>query len=244
MSRLTLALYQPSVISIDCSEGTHRLRWEAGHLTAVDHSDPDVEKSLAELSGRPGRCLDIVDAWNRHSDDPKALLLGPRSPADRIADLRPGGTQWPFPPRPDEDLLALLTENPVLSRLLVCTVAERWARRIHDEDPAVEEHRSVLVAALFGRVVPAIWAWLDDNRVDVRVHMTEDRRQLVRYPDSVDAFLPFDWIVEVWGIAVTSIFGSFVLAADAAEQDHLALSTIGRDFGSHTTVTITTASDA
>ena len=244
MSRLTLALYQPSVITVDCSGETHRLRWAAGDLTAVDHHDPDVEKSLAELSGRPSSCLDMVASWNRHSGDPKALLLGPRTPTDKIADCRPGDTGWPFPPRPDEDLLALLALDPVLSRLLVCTVAEQWVTRIREQDPAVEEHRSVLAGALFGRVVPAIWAWLDDDNVDVRVRMADDRQQLVRYPDRVDAFLPFDWIVEVWGIEVTSIFGSFVLTADAASQDHLTLSTIGRDFKSNATVTITTTSEA
>lgn len=242
MSRL--ALYQPSVVTIDCSEQTHRLRWQGGDLIAVDHHDPDVERSLAELSGQPRHCLDTVEAWNRHSDDPRSLVLGPRAVSDRIAHFRPGGSRWPFPPRPDEDLLSLLTENPVLARLLVCTVADRWANRIRDGDPSVEEHRPALSAALFGRVAPAIRAWLEDEDLDVRVHMTDDRRRLVRYPDRVDAFLPFDWIVDVWGTEVTSMFNGFVLAAETARHDHLALSTVGRDFETLRTVTITAASDA
>ncbi len=70
-------------LSIDCAGATHRLRWADGELLTLDHTDPAGERTLAALGGAPLPCIDLLDAWTRHSDDIDVLLLasaGRRTP--------------------------------------------------------------------------------------------------------------------------------------------------------------------
>ena len=65
-------------------QGLHVVRWEAGELRLAGHSDPEAELVLAALGGEKARCVEIAQAWNRHTADLTVLGIGPRGPADEI----------------------------------------------------------------------------------------------------------------------------------------------------------------
>jgi len=75
----------PAQATLSCGEHTHRLRWEAGALHAIDHDDPEAERALAALGGQRCACVDVLDAWARHDTDPRVLVLASRGPSDPLA---------------------------------------------------------------------------------------------------------------------------------------------------------------
>jgi hypothetical protein len=91
----------PAQATVECSGDTHRLRWEAGELRALDHEDPEAERALAALGGEPCVCVQLLDAWARHCEDPRVFVLASRGPADLLArqdlDAR-SGKRMPSPP--------------------------------------------------------------------------------------------------------------------------------------------------
>jgi len=70
---------------VPCGAGRHTVRWEAGALRLPSHPDPDGELVLAALGGEKARCIEVAEAWARHTDDLSVLAIGPRGPADEIA---------------------------------------------------------------------------------------------------------------------------------------------------------------
>ena len=75
----------PCEAQVPCGEGRHVVRWEAGALRLASHADPEAELVLAALGGEKPRCVDIAEAWGRHTDDLTMLAVGPRGPADQVA---------------------------------------------------------------------------------------------------------------------------------------------------------------
>jgi hypothetical protein len=88
------AAVPPAAAKVPCGEQTHRLRWAEGKLTAVDHPDAEGELVLAALGGDRSGCVDLVEAWGRHSDDLEVLAIGPRSAADELT-IGPQGLAEP-----------------------------------------------------------------------------------------------------------------------------------------------------
>ena len=76
----------PAQLSLECGGTKHRLRWADGQLIAADHPDADRERALVALGGEHVACLDLFDAWHRHSDDLDLLVLAARGPSDRLSD--------------------------------------------------------------------------------------------------------------------------------------------------------------
>ncbi len=74
----------PVEVQLDCSNETHRIRWEGGSLVALDHEDPDGERTLGALGADRASCIEILDAWIRHSDDLRVLTVSSRGPADPV----------------------------------------------------------------------------------------------------------------------------------------------------------------
>jgi hypothetical protein len=70
--------------TVRCGEHQHRVRWDKGRLQALDHDDPEAERALAALGGEPFACIELLDAWERHKDNPRALVLGSRGPTDLL----------------------------------------------------------------------------------------------------------------------------------------------------------------
>jgi hypothetical protein len=70
---------------VPCGESRHFVRWEAGEFRLASHADPEAELVLAALGGEKARCIEIAEAWRRHTADLTVLAIGPRGPADEVA---------------------------------------------------------------------------------------------------------------------------------------------------------------
>jgi hypothetical protein len=77
--------FSPAEVTVTCGGEQHRLRWDAGRLKTLDHDDPDGERTLAALGGESCTCVDVLDAWERHQDDLRVLVLARRGPGDELA---------------------------------------------------------------------------------------------------------------------------------------------------------------
>ena len=74
----------PCETLVPCGQGQHSVRWEAGELRLPSHADPEAELVLAALGGDKARCVEIAEAWQRHTADLTVLGIGPRGPADEV----------------------------------------------------------------------------------------------------------------------------------------------------------------
>jgi hypothetical protein len=70
---------------VPCGQNRHTVRWEAGSLVLTEHPDAEGELVLAALGGEKAGCVDLAEAWGRHTADLSMLAIGPRGPADEIA---------------------------------------------------------------------------------------------------------------------------------------------------------------
>jgi hypothetical protein len=68
---------------VPCGAGWHTLHWEAGVIRLPAHPDPEAELVLAALGGEKARCLDVAQAWERHTADLSMLSIGSHGPADQ-----------------------------------------------------------------------------------------------------------------------------------------------------------------
>jgi hypothetical protein len=72
------------VTQVPCGQGMHTVRWEAGSLRLPEHPDAEGELVLAALGGEKAGCVELAEAWGRHTSDLSVLAIGPRGPADEI----------------------------------------------------------------------------------------------------------------------------------------------------------------
>jgi len=84
----------PAQASVICGGAEHRLRWEAGELTALDHEDLEAERALAALGAERCTCVDVLDAWTAHRDDARVLVLASRGQVDPLAPLSDEAAQF------------------------------------------------------------------------------------------------------------------------------------------------------
>jgi hypothetical protein len=75
----------PCETLVPCGQGRHAVRWEAGELRLASHADLEAELVLVALGGEKARCVEIAEAWRRHTADLTVLGLGPRSATDEVA---------------------------------------------------------------------------------------------------------------------------------------------------------------
>ena len=88
---------------VPCGTGRHTVRWEAGSLRLASHPDAEGELVLAALGGEKARCLELAEAWARHTSDLSVLAIWPRGPDDEITvgwDDVIAAAQGGFGPRP------------------------------------------------------------------------------------------------------------------------------------------------
>jgi hypothetical protein len=71
-------------VSVPCGQGRHVVRWDAGSLLLPEHPDAEAELVLAALGGDKAGCVELAEAWGRHTDDLSVLAIGPRGPDDAI----------------------------------------------------------------------------------------------------------------------------------------------------------------
>jgi hypothetical protein len=68
---------------VPCGAGRHTVRWEAGSFRLPAHPDAAGEMVLAALGGELAGCVEVAQAWGRHTSDLSVLAVGPRGPGDR-----------------------------------------------------------------------------------------------------------------------------------------------------------------
>ena len=74
----------PVVAPVECSGQRHRIRWAGGDLTALDHDDPEGERTLAALGGPSCVCLEVLDAWSRQRQSARVLTALSRGARDPV----------------------------------------------------------------------------------------------------------------------------------------------------------------
>ena len=259
----------PCETLVPCGQGRHCVRWEAGELRLASHADPGAELVLAALGGDKARCVEIAEAWRRHTADLTVLSTGPRSPADEVAvtwddvdaagqAARGGGWRWGGPgPGPGPagrrlaspptaamaraairhqqhqqdageasqrrlDMLSLLALGTGFQIRLAGQVVAAYADRLEEPDELGRTIRSVLTAALGGRLAPVAERWLgiDPDQVVVALHRGpgwgsaeltgrgEQRRLRVS--------LPAWWLARVWASGLALTGGHLVVAVERA----------------------------
>jgi hypothetical protein len=75
---------------VPCGDGTHPVRWADGVLSLPAHPDPEAEAVLAALGGDQAACLEVAQAWHRHTSDLDWFTVGPRDPDDET------GVSWDY----------------------------------------------------------------------------------------------------------------------------------------------------
>jgi len=233
-------------VPVSCGGDTHTVRWEAGELIAVDHSEDEGEVTLAALAGETVPCLELLRTWSRRADDPHVLTLASRGPTDPLnINLDQLRFDYRGPRRQtEEQTLRLLAAGGRLPDRLQATTAAIWTRRLRTGHAALGTARPQLEAALYGRVLRTLRAWLGEPQLTVELTMIgpEEASRIVRTADGVEVSLPFGWLPDVWmrGLAVT--FGRLCIAADTTDGSSWTLDTLGPDLADATQLTIAIAS--
>jgi hypothetical protein len=251
----------PAENRLDCADQPHRLRWAAGELHAVDHTDLEGEQILSALAGQGFPCLDVLGLWARYAADLRVLVLASRGPADPLATWTPppsppyrrGGLRrgrasysvlsYGAPDEPDDDLARLIGLGGLLPDRLAATVIAAWAERLRSpaHADAVAAARPALHAALYGRAVTALRSWTGQRDLAVALTMIPEGQPpgLARDGDGIAAELPFGWLGDVWARGLTTCWGRFCLAAAPQPAgDGWLLSTVGPDLGPARPVTL------
>ena len=241
---------------LSCGGETHRLRWHAGALLAVDHDEVEGERTLAALAGERCACVEVLDVWARHADDLRVLTLASRGATDQVAApfdrraysgagahgvtviasggsvaSRPGATGPAGWEEFEDDLIPLLGLGAGLTDRLMATVAAAWSDPAEREEEAAAAHAQ-LMAALYGRAVLAIRAWLAEPELEVDLRMVEaaaESRLTSIDAGGVRAELPFSWLSEVWSRGLTTVARRFCLRAQTDDGRRWTLSTVGPD---------------
>ena len=233
-------------VTVLCGGYTHTVRWEAGEPIAVDHGDPEGEATLATLAGETFPCLELLRTWSRRRDDPHVLTLASRGPTDLLnIDFDRLRFHYCGPRRQTErQTLRLLAAGGRLPDRLQATTAAIWARRLRTGHAALETARPQLEAALYGRVLRTLRAWLGQLQLTIELTMVgpAEQRRIVRTSQGVEVSLPFSWLPDVWirGLAVT--FGRLCIAAETTDGSSWTLHTLGPDLADVTQLTIAIAS--
>jgi hypothetical protein len=213
----------PAETLVECGGARHRVRWEAGEVSAPDHADLDGERTLAALGGERCVCADVVDAWAAHAADERVLVLGRRGPSDRIVvrewgvvdeeqmHYGPMSSMPDVPKTPDARRLALLSLPGAFPDRLVATVAAG----LSEAAPS-----PVLHAALYGRVREVL------GEIDVELLAPGASPSLTRERVA----LPFSWVAGVWARGLATLLGRFVLSAETVDGRTWRLVTV-TDFG-------------
>jgi hypothetical protein len=142
------------------------------------------------------------------------------------------GQRFGYTPIPRQDALAMLLSLPGgLPIRLVATVIAVWAERIADGDAQVAAVRPALQAALYGRAVAALRAWLgSDLSIDVRLADVPAASR-GRGGDNVVVELPFSWLRDVWVRGFAVLAGRFCLTARQNGPDDWTFTAVDPDFG-------------
>ncbi len=135
-------------------------------------------------------------------------------------------------PTNEDDLALLAGLGHELTLRLVATVTAILLGRLGG--PESPSARPALEASLFGRDSCALRAWLASPDLEVELKMTEPGEEPSLEWDGagpVEAALPPEWVITVWGRDLTVIAGRFSLGVVESAASRTTLLTIGSDLG-------------
>ncbi len=184
------------VVDVDCSGGTHRVRWHRGALVLLDH-DVASEVALTALGGDRPACLDVLDAWREACTGPRSVdrvdLALPLRRAATLARLVHTERRWADPALPDGDRRVAL---------------DRLVTRFRDAVAAslAPSRRQRGMQRIEVSVVPVP----SGNRMGVEAVTAPDRIKL-------RVELPVSWVVQVAGRGVSRVGDHVVL--DVVDRD-------------------------
>lgn len=242
----------PAQTQIECGDARHVIRWEDGSVSLPAHGDAEAERVLGALSGEKAACVAVAEIWDRHSDDLDVLVLGPRHAGDQVPvtwdDAEAGRSDWrgprtrprSVPMRPavggpsvptrgpadgvwsrQNELLSLLALGPAFQLRLAATVSAAC------QATATAGAAATMVAALTGRLAPAVaaWAGIEAGRVTAYPHdgpgwgsleLTGPSAGSLDTGPGLRARLPMDWLARVWAAGLAVVGGHLVVAVQAA----------------------------
>ena len=120
-----------------------------------------------------------------------------------------------------ERLATLLSLGGGVSRRLLATVAAHWqARFAAAPDAELQRCPPQLEAALYGRVLASLVAWLGQRAVGLDLELIpagELPSLRTAAGGELRARLPFGWLVDVWGRELEVFWGRFCLTATTVD---------------------------
>ena len=141
----------PCEAHVPCGQGRHVVRWEAGALRLSSHPDPEGELVLAALGGEKARCVEVAQAWGRHTEDLSVLAIGPRGRTDEIAlswdDVEAAAQasgRGPVPPGPPRAAPMRLASPSMLTSARV----QAQRRRMEQEMARTTQRRNDMLSLL------------------------------------------------------------------------------------------------
>jgi hypothetical protein len=217
----------PIETQVPCAEGQHTIRWSNGELELTDHPDAEAEQVLAALGGDKPECVRLAESWGRQAADIDLLMVLPRSDDDQVQVAWDDVSVSRSPTRMGiasvarmvphvRELQAVVHETRArqLDIVSVLAMGHSFQKLLVGTIAASAEHASpALVAALAGRVAPAIARWLDVNADDVTVavHSGDGWGAMFAADDAVWVALPIDWLSRVWACGREIVDGRFVV---------------------------------
>lgn len=128
-----------------------------------------------------------------------------------------------------DDLVTLLALGGAVPHRLVATVAARWTARVATLDLETSPERAALTAALYGRALCALRAWIGEPRLGLELELIRpgESPAISRVDQTVHASLPLEWIIDVWAHDLASILGRFALGVLSRDDDQVTLLTVG-----------------
>lgn len=140
----------PCEARIPCGQGRHTVRWEGGAILLPGHADPAAELVLAALGGDRAHCVEVAEAWRRHTADLTMLTIGTRGPADQVsiswADVEAAAQAGPKGPGSGWTGYAPLSgPRPRHGRM---RVARPWPSRVSPELEEAWRRRNDLLSVL------------------------------------------------------------------------------------------------
>ncbi len=172
-----------------------------------------------------------------------------RASAPMIFATRGGGVR----PEGDDEaqrLATLLSLGGGVARRLLATVAAHWQSRLEAStdaelsaglpqleatpDTELSDGLPQLEAALYGRVLASLLAWLGPRAADLELELIPDGEppSLRTGPGGeLRARLPFRWLVDVWGRELEVFWGRFCLTATTSNGHDWELLSVGPELG-------------
>ncbi|MDH4144810.1 MAG: hypothetical protein OEY23_06520 [Acidimicrobiia bacterium] len=200
----------PAQLELDCGGSRHRVVWRWGKVVLVDHH-LGAERALVALGGERPACFDVLDSWR----DACAW----KAPAGVAARRRLSGEL--------ERVLTLAQLARFQRELRRSSEPHPRARSMSER--LLREVRAALAASTVElrraggpKLALAVRPLLADPRAAPHgLEAPEPSLDIEGTPAQlrIEAALPIEWLVDVWGRELATVDGALVLEVVSAEPD-------------------------